>query len=54
MDFKLAQEMVAMSFSSGVFFFMIFGHVVAADYVTQAEFESLKRRIDSLEASLGE
>ena len=31
----------------------MFGHVMAAEFVTQAEFQSLKERMDNLEASLG-
>ena len=48
-----ASNMISVKFLSCVFFLLIFGHDVAAEFVSKAEFESLQRRVDNLEASLG-
>ena len=45
--------MVAIMLSCCVFFGLMLDHAMAEEFVTKAEFESLKHRMDNLEASLG-
>ena len=45
-------KMVSVKFCA-VFFSLIFGHVVASEFVSSGEFEALKRRVENLEASRG-
>ena len=53
-SYQTLKKMALKNFICGVFFSLMFGQVIVAEgFDTKAEIESLKRRFDSLEASLG-